>query len=166
MESAPLERITVSEIVEGAGLTRQTFYRHFRDKYDLVNWYFDVLAKRCFDAMSVTLTLREGLILKFDFIRRESSFFAQAFRSTDCNSIEQHDFQFILAFYSNIIQKRTKKPLADDVRFILELYCHGSIAMTVDWAVTGMEKTSQSLADDLIEALPPKLSNLLLPALE
>jgi probable dihydroxyacetone kinase regulator len=166
MERTPLEKITVSDIVEGAGLTRQTFYRHFRDKYDLVNWYFDVLAKQCFDAMGVTLTLREGLILKFDFIRRESAFFAQAFRSTDCNSIEQHDFQFILAFYSNIIKKRTKRPLGEDIRFILELYCHGSIAMTVEWAVSGMEKTSESLADDLIAALPPKLSTLLLPVLD
>ncbi len=90
MEHSSLERITVKNIVQDAGVTRQTFYRHFQDKYDLVNWYFDVLVRRCFEKMGVTLTLREGLILKFDFIRREAVFFFQAFSSTDCNSIEQH----------------------------------------------------------------------------
>jgi len=165
MKADSLERITVTDIVSNTGLSRQTFYRHFRDKYDLVNWYFDILAGQCFDAMGVTLTLREGLILKFDFIRREAVFFSQAFRSTDCNSIEQHDYRFILDFYTNIIRKHTRRPPTDDIRFILELYCHGSISMTADWAVTGMQKSSESLADDLIAALPQRLAVLLLPEL-
>lgn len=56
MESTSLEHITVTDIVKRSGLTHHTFYRYFCDKYDLVNWYFDVLAKQCFDAMGVTLT--------------------------------------------------------------------------------------------------------------
>ena len=38
MKSAPVDKITVKEIVEGCGVTRQTFYRNFLDKYDLINW--------------------------------------------------------------------------------------------------------------------------------
>jgi probable dihydroxyacetone kinase regulator len=165
MAASSLEKITVTDIVRRAHLTRQTFYRYFRDKYDLVNWYFDILARQCFYEMGVTLTLREGLVLKFDFIRREKVFFAQAFRSTDYNSIEQHDYQFILQFYTTILERRLHRPLDEDMRFMLSLYCHGSISMTVEWAVTGMEKSSESLADDLIAALPPKLAAVLLPAL-
>ena len=41
MKTAPVEKITVKEIVEACGVTRQTFYRNFQDKYDLINWYFD-----------------------------------------------------------------------------------------------------------------------------
>ena len=37
MERAPLDKITVTQIVERAGVTRQTFYRNFQDKYDLAN---------------------------------------------------------------------------------------------------------------------------------
>lgn len=39
MAKMPIERITVRQIVELSGTTRQTFYRHFQDKYDLINWY-------------------------------------------------------------------------------------------------------------------------------
>ena len=38
MKSASVEKITVTEIVETCGVTRQTFYRNFKDKYDLINW--------------------------------------------------------------------------------------------------------------------------------
>ena len=58
MEHVPLDKITVTQIVERAGLTRQTFYRNFRDKYDLVNWHFEQLAQKSFKQMGVSLTLR------------------------------------------------------------------------------------------------------------
>ena len=38
MKRKSLEKITVSDIVQNCGLNRQTFYYHFQDKYDLVNW--------------------------------------------------------------------------------------------------------------------------------
>ena len=45
--------------------------------------------------------------------------------------------------------------------FLLEMYCHGSITMTVEWAISGMNKTPEEMADLLIQALPPKLEQLL-----
>ena len=51
IKKQPLDKITVTDIVSTAGKTRQTFYRHFQDKYDLVNWYFEklVLMPESFD---------------------------------------------------------------------------------------------------------------------
>ena len=40
MTTTPLEKISVNDIVDHAGVGRNTFYYHFEDKYDLVNWYF------------------------------------------------------------------------------------------------------------------------------
>lgn len=40
MVTTPLEKISVNDIVDHAGVGRNTFYYHFEDKYDLVNWYF------------------------------------------------------------------------------------------------------------------------------
>ena len=36
MKTTPVDRITVTSIVKGVGVTRQTFYRNFLDKYDLI----------------------------------------------------------------------------------------------------------------------------------
>ena len=166
MDFDSLENITVKDIVKNADVSRQTFYRHFKDKYDLVNWYFDILASDCFDQMGVSHTMREGLIYKFDFIRKEKRFFIQAFKSSDYNSIKKHDYEYIFEFYKNIICSKTRMNLLDDQRFLLELYCHGSISMTVDWALKGMKKSSEELADCLIEALPVKIAQILLPKLQ
>ena len=60
MEHTSLDKITVTQIVERAGVTRQTFYRNFKDKYDLVNWHFEQLAQKSFKQMGAGLTLREA----------------------------------------------------------------------------------------------------------
>ena len=32
----PIEKITIKEITDGAGVIRPTFYNHFQDKYELL----------------------------------------------------------------------------------------------------------------------------------
>ena len=70
----PLDKLTVTDIVKHSGMTRQTFYRHFQDKYDLVNWYFEKLADKSFRQIGNSSTLREGLIKKFTFILNDQTF--------------------------------------------------------------------------------------------
>lgn len=41
MEEVPFDKINVARICEGCGMSRKSFYYHFKDKYDLVNWIFD-----------------------------------------------------------------------------------------------------------------------------
>lgn len=36
----PFSKISVSDICEECGMNRKSFYYHFKDKYDLVNWIF------------------------------------------------------------------------------------------------------------------------------
>ena len=42
LEQKPFAKISVSHICEECGMNRKSFYYHFKDKYDLVNWIFDV----------------------------------------------------------------------------------------------------------------------------
>ena len=160
MAKQSLDKMTVTDIVKHSGMTRQTFYRYFKDKYDLVNWYFEKLADKSFRQIGNSSTLREGLIKKFTFLLNDKIFFIQAFQSKDYNNVENYDYQCILEFYQNIIHKKIG-PIPDDIMFLLEMYCHGSITMTVQWAVSGMKKTPEDMADLLIAALPPQLEQLL-----
>ena len=75
----PLDKIAVTDIVTRSGMTRQTFYRYFKDKYDLVNWYFEKLVLKSFRQMGDGCSLQEALQLKFAFIKSEHSFFKEAF---------------------------------------------------------------------------------------
>ena len=38
LREKPLSKITVTDITEDCGISRMTFYYHFKDIYDLVEW--------------------------------------------------------------------------------------------------------------------------------
>lgn len=40
MNTTPFSKISVGDICEKCGMSRKSFYYHFKDKYDLVNWIF------------------------------------------------------------------------------------------------------------------------------
>ena len=160
MKTISVENITVKQITEKCGLTRQTFYRNFLDKYDLINWYFDKLLVKSFEHMGRGRTVYDALVKKFTCIREEQIFFATAFRYDEQNSLRQHDFELILAFYENLIREKTGRNLDETIHCILEMYCQSSIYMTVKWVLGEMECTPQGLAAVLVDGMPGKLSKL------
>ena len=131
MKKAPVEKITVKEITEECGVTRQTFYRNFQDKYDLINWYFDKIL-----------------------------FFRAAFKNDDQNCLRDHDFELITKFYTDRIEGNTGKKMSDKIRFQLEMYCQGSIYMTVQWVLGNHKATPETLARFLSESMPVELRDV------
>ena len=41
MKDIPFAKITISNISDACGMSRKSFYYHFKDKYDLINWIFE-----------------------------------------------------------------------------------------------------------------------------
>ena len=130
MRTAPVEKITVKEIVETCGLTRQTFYRNFQDKYDLINWYFDKILLESFEHMGEGRTVYESLVNKFELIQE---------------------------FYTKQIESRTGRKISTELQFELEMYCLGSVYMTVQWVLGYRKCTPEELAHALTESMPVRL---------
>lgn len=156
MAHTPLDRITVRQIVENCGATRQTFYRNFRDKYDLVNWYFDRIVQKTIRQMGVSLTLREALVKKFEYMVQDRHFFLSALSSRDYNNLMDYDYRCILAFYRSVAQ--ANGAVTGEIGFLLEFYCHGSMDMTAAWVRDGMQEPPEAMARHLVEAMPEKLA--------
>ena len=160
MKVTSVENITVKQITEKCGLTRQTFYRNFQDKYDLINWYFDKLLAKSFEHMGQGRTVYDALVKKFTYIQEEQTFFAAAFRYDEQNSLRQHDFELILEFYETIICEKTGKIPEENIQFLLEMYCQSSIYMTIRWVTGELTCTPEKLALLLVDGMPGKLAEI------
>jgi len=160
MKTTPVESITVRQIVNECGVSRQSFYRNFKDKYDLINWYFDRLLEQSFKEMGSGETVREGLIRKFQYIKKERLFFSAGFRGDEQNNLKQHDFIMIYEFYCRLLLEKTGQAIEGHTRKLLEMYCQASVYMTVEWLMNGMSEPEPELAELMIEAMPVKLQEL------
>ena len=89
MEEKSFSKISVADICEKCGMDRKSFYYHFRDKYDLVNWIFDVefievmLKKAPADNKDILTNL------SFYFYENHS-FYRKALSVTGQNSFSDH----------------------------------------------------------------------------
>ena len=157
MKTTSVANITVKQITENCGVTRQTFYRNFMDKFDLINWYFDKLLLKSFEHMGMGKTVYEALVKKFTYIQEEQAFFVAAFRYDSQNRLREHDFELILAFYEDLIREKTGKAPVGNIHYLLEMYCQSSIYMTIRWVMGELVCMPEELAEILIDGMPGKL---------
>mgnify|MGYP007003602610 CR=1 FL=1 len=75
----------------------------------------------------------EALVNKFHYIQEEKLFFKAAFKNDTQNCLRDHDFELIREFYKNQIEEKSGKTMSEHLQFQLEMYCQGSIYMTVQW---------------------------------
>ena len=82
-----MEKITTEKIVEEAKISRATFYRYFKDKYDVLNRNYKELLDGCLRQCG---GYRELFTLLYRHAREEWSDFHRAFSTTGVNSFENY----------------------------------------------------------------------------
>lgn len=85
-EKKPIEKITIKEITDMAGVIRPTFYNHFQDKYELLEWIVKtelmIPCNECF----VEGKLQDGVMGFFDAIRENKRFYQSCAKLSGQNS--------------------------------------------------------------------------------
>ena len=87
-EKHPIEKITIKEITDRAGVIRPTFYNHFQDKYELLEWIImEDLLKPMIPFIKNGM-LDQAWIFLFTSIEREKTFYSKFSRLEGQNSFE------------------------------------------------------------------------------
>ena len=76
----PFTKITINDIAEDCGINRMTFYYHFKDIYDLVEWSCLEDARRALEAKKTHDTWQEGLLNIFDEVLKNKPFILKSQR--------------------------------------------------------------------------------------
>lgn len=98
MEETPFEKIQVAHICEKCDMSRKSFYYHFRDKYDLLNWIFDTETFLFFQNLLNANQLgdRMDTLRKLcDYFYENRSFYRKALKIEGQNSFSEHFREYI-----------------------------------------------------------------------
>lgn len=145
------DKITVSDITEICGLNRQTFYYHFQDKYELVDWiYYN-------EAISIIINELDydnwdALVLQFlAKIKEEDYFYINTLKASVENEFREYLFKVTVELLCDIISQITANSGAaeKDIRFIAEFYAFGIVGVIVAWAQHGMKETPEYITAQL-----------------
>jgi len=85
----PIEKITIKEITDKAGVIRPTFYNHFQDKYELLEWIIITEVLEPILPLLKNNMVDQAMLLLFSSIEREKSFYTKISHMEGQNSFSQ-----------------------------------------------------------------------------
>lgn len=141
MATTPLERLSVSDIVGRAGMGRNTFYYHFQDKYDLVNWIFETEAVPLVPLDSVSEDNVEAIIGELiDYLRRNREFYRNALSYLGQNCLQDYIYDTIvrMSLCISMSVPPEKQPSEEAARIDAELTACAFLGVLVRWTREGM----------------------------
>ena len=148
MEKKSFEKITITDITDYCGLNRQTFYYHFQDKYDLLNW---ILYNEIIVPFTEGLTIdnwNDKLLDILYAIRDNAKFYSNAFNTAHGDEFRQFLFNAVTDVMSDVIDHFTDGYAIndDDKQFIAEFLSYGVSGSVTKWVRTGMKHSPEATA--------------------
>ena len=90
LREKPLSKITVTDITEDCGISRMTFYYHFKDIYDLVEWACMEDAAKALANKKTYDTWQQGFIQIFHAVRENKVFVMNVYRCVSREQVEKY----------------------------------------------------------------------------
>ena len=144
-----IEKITIREITDKAGVIRPTFYNHFQDKYELVDWIF---YNEAISLISEELTYEnwdQKVLLLLHHMKAESHFYVNMLEISMESGFQEYLFRVTKELFGNLILQIYDKIQTEEIEFIASFYAFGISGTIIFWARNGMRETPEELVMQL-----------------
>lgn len=157
------EAITVFQIVQKAGVSRATFYRWFKDKYDVMNYNYSSLVDGYMNSADVT-TMEDLFVLLLEAAEKNRVRMAPLFKSEGVNSFYSFIRNYSFTSAKNIyeygdvhgdgVQRRV---MSEQEALQLRIFASGAASFYKDWIRGSYTLSAKEAAQAMAEILPSYL---------
>lgn len=151
----PIDKITIKEITDKAGVIRPTFYNHFQDKYELLEW---ITVNELFAPVDPLLSngmLKEGVTFILTTMEKEKDFYKRVAALEGQNSFNEIYNRCVAKAVLKYIDVESLAAMADyswlKKELVAEFLAHSISWVTIQWIKRGMNVPVEELADVYIK---------------
>jgi len=158
------DKITVREIAENGGYSQATFYRQFKDKYDLIAWDYARGVEKIMDRIGNDYPWRQTLVdgaVSFqthrgyltNLLRHTGGHdsFVRYMTETNYNALRQY-----------VMDNNGTDDLDERTDMYIRIYVLGTVNLTCEWILERYTASPEELADIYVNSLPSPLRPILL----
>jgi probable dihydroxyacetone kinase regulator len=161
----PIEKITIKEITDRAGVIRPTFYNHFQDKYELLEWIITEQQMKPLEPLMSNGLVNEALLLLFTNLEKEKEFYMKASRLEGQNSFSSIAQTCVERLLLQVIEKAStgkqpRYPWLTNER-VAQYYAQSMCYVAITWIQTGMTIPARELADTYRYILDHSMEDIL-----
>ena len=150
----PLSKITISDITEDCGISRMTFYYHFKDIYDLVEWSCQEDASKALAGNKTYETWQQGLLQIFEAVQENKPFILNVYRSVSREQVENYLYQLTYDLLEGVVEEQAAgmSVRPEDKAFIANVYKYAFVGLMLDWIKHDMKGEPKQIIDRLWES--------------
>ena len=151
LQTKPLSKITISDITEDCGISRMTFYYHFKDIYDLVEWSLEEDASAVLNGTQTVETWQEGYLAVLNEIQQNKTFITAIYREMSRERVERFLYPATRKLILGVIDAQPNCNLVSERSraFIAEFYAQALAGITLEWIDEGMGYSSETLVENV-----------------
>lgn len=157
----PFDKITISDLATDCGISRMTFYYHFKDIYDLVEWSCEEDGKRALQGKKTYQTWQEGLLQLFEAVLENKPFILNVYRSVSREQIENYLYQLTYGLLEGVIKEQAQDTSITEaeMNFIADFYKYSFVGIMLDWIKKGMSEDPNVIVDKMSTTLSGNIAN-------
>lgn len=158
----PLNKITINDITEDCGVNRMTFYYHFKDIYDLVDWILVEDATEALEGRQNFETWSEALLDALQRIQDNRVLVLNVYRSVSREQVEQYLYKMLDPLLRMFIERENIPVQEEDKQFIIDFYKYALVGMVLEWIRRDMKTEPAIMAERLNTMMQGDLKRALL----
>ena len=141
-----IKRIAISNLIEMTGVSRQTFYNHFKDKQDLIQWIYD---NRILGDFRNIKPENDYYKISLDYYRHiaEYHYFLKQVCYMSCqNSLLDHMVEYALNYDQKWCQLHYGTDIPPNLKLAIRYHSIGTIYAAIDWIKNDMPQKPEEIA--------------------
>ncbi len=164
MQTIPLTKITVQDVVEECGLNRRTLYYYFHDIYDLLKWTFKSEIERILGENRTYNTWKKGFTALLEYLRDNKRVVLNTYNSIDRDLLESHLDEEVHNLIFNVVDEVSKdiNVSIKDKEYVTKFYKIALSNTIIDWVKNDMTEDPKEVVDNLSKILDGDIRRTLL----
>ncbi|HHX59166.1 MAG TPA: hypothetical protein GX707_00250, partial [Epulopiscium sp.] len=152
-KSRPLDKIVIKDITNHCSMTRESFYYHFSDRYELMFWIYEEQIKNMIEDSLLKEPIIKVWARSLQMMKKHLYYYKKALE-------DEIYFRLILeSFIHNItyciesqnFQEELSNP---DIQFAIRFYANGLLNMTSEWIFKGAKEDEIVLSKRMCVIMP------------
>ena len=148
LEKKPLSKISVKDITEYCNISRNTFYYHFKDKYELINWIFYTDMLENVNSFNDPSKLTNSFVNVCKCLYANRKFYLACFQYIGQSSLYEYLNEFYYELWRiNIDVRYTEsgfKLTETELHLMAKMKAHSLVGIISDWVKDGMHDNYMS----------------------
>lgn len=161
LQHKKIDKITINDLTSDCGISRMSFYYHFKDIYDLVEWICVEDGKKILQDKKTYDTWQEGMEHIFESVLENKAFILNVYSSISREKIENYLYKLTHELIANVIEEKCVGiDLAEeDKAFIADFYKYAFVGIVLDWISRGMKDEYKEIVEKMSSTLRGNITN-------